>query len=75
VPTIDVVKLIYKNDYLSCAQASYPYLLQLAIKPLITVGYPAGACCAPFPCKPNHEVIKARKDEEMCTMQQKKKRP
>ncbi len=43
--------------------------------PFITVSYLAETCYAHFPCTPNHEVTKARKDEEMCTLQQKKKRP
>jgi len=61
--------LIYKNNYLSDALAGYPYRLLIAKKSLITVGYPAGACCVHFPDNPNLEVIKAQKDEEMCTMQ------
>lgn len=73
--TINIGKLIYQNDYLSCALAGYPCLSLPAEKPLITVGYPAEACCVHFPYNPTHEVTKAWKDEEMCTLQQKKKPP
>lgn len=72
MPTINIEKLIYQNDYLSCALPVYPCLTLLAEKPFITVSYLAEACYIHFLCTQNHEVTKARKDEEMCALQQKK---
>lgn len=74
VSAINIEKLIYQNDYLSCALPGYACLTLRAEMPLITVSYLAEACCVHFPCTPNHVVTKARKDEKMCTLQQKKKR-
>lgn len=71
---IDIEKPIYQYDYLSCALPGYACLTLLAEMPLIMVSYLAEACCVHFPCTPNHVITKARKEEEMCTLQQKKER-